>query len=167
MRLPLVVNNSRLLVLPPCECPNLISRFMKLMLGRLSADWEQSWGHPVALAETFVDPHLYQGTAYKASGWHRLGQTGGWKRSAEDFYQKHERPKQIWVRELVPNACGKLCARQLPAQTKSPIAANAKIRLALRLPVIRCITLELSGRCGRERMIVAQATPQRSAWTNS
>jgi predicted transposase YbfD/YdcC len=84
----------------------------------VGTDWEQSWGHPVALAETFVDPHLYQGTAYKASGWHRLGQTGGWKRSAEDFYQKHERPKQIWVRELVPNACGKLCARQLPAQWK-------------------------------------------------
>jgi predicted transposase YbfD/YdcC len=118
MRLPLVVNNSRLLVLPRCECPNLISRFMKLMLGRLSSDWKQSWGHPVALAETFVDPHLYQGTAYKASGWHRLGQTGGWKRSAEDFYQKHERPKQIWVRELVPNACGKLCARQLAGEWK-------------------------------------------------
>src|SRR6266571_6112712 len=33
-RLPLLVNNSRLLVLPPCRCPNLISRFMKLMLAR-------------------------------------------------------------------------------------------------------------------------------------
>jgi hypothetical protein len=118
-RLGLVVNNSRLLVLPPCQCPNLISRFMKLMLGRLSADWQQSWGHPLALAETFVDPHLYQGTAYKASGWNRLGQTAGWKRSAEDFYQKHERPKQIWVRELVPNACRKLCAQALPSEWKS------------------------------------------------
>src|SRR2546427_4600688 len=117
-RLPLVVNNSRLLVLPLCRCPNLISRFMKLMLARVSQDWEQSWGHPVALAETFVDPHLYQGTAYKASGWNRLGQTAGWKRSAEDFYQKHERPKQIWVRELVPNACGKLCGPQLPPEWK-------------------------------------------------
>ena len=117
-RLPLLVNNSRLLVLPPCHCPNLISRFMKLMLGRLSADWEQSWGHPLALAETFVDPHLYQGTAYKASGWSRLGQTAGWKRAAEDFYQKHDRPKQIWVRELVPNACRKLCEGQLLAEWK-------------------------------------------------
>src|SRR6266542_2152934 len=36
-RLPLLVNNSRLLVLPPCRCPNLISRFMKLMLARLPA----------------------------------------------------------------------------------------------------------------------------------
>jgi len=115
-RLPLVVNNSRLLILPPCRCPNLISRFMKLMLERLSPDWEQSWGHPLALAETFVDPHLYQGTAYKASGWNRLGQTAGWKRNAEDFYQKHDRPKQIWVRELAPNACRKLCALQGPTE---------------------------------------------------
>src|SRR5216684_7233483 len=124
-RLPLLVNNSRLLVLPPCRCPNLISRFMKLMLARLPQDWEQSWGHRVALAETFVDPHLYQGTAYKASGWNRLGQTAGWKRSAEDFYQKHDRPKQIWVRELVPNACRKLCAEQLPPEW-SPVEQEAR-----------------------------------------
>lgn len=117
-RLPLVVNNCRLLVLPGCRCPNLISRFMKLMIERLSWDWEQSWNHPVALAETFVDPHLYQGTAYKASGWNRLGQTAGWKRSAEDFYQKHDRPKQIWVREIVSQACRKLCAQQLPPDWK-------------------------------------------------
>jgi len=31
-RLPLLANNSRLLVLPECHYPNLISRFMKLML---------------------------------------------------------------------------------------------------------------------------------------
>ena len=113
-RLPLLVNNSRLLVLPECHHPNLISRFMKLMLARLSLDWQEHWGHPLALAETFVDPHLYQGTAYKASGWDRLGHTAGWKRSAEDFYQKHDRPKQIWVRELFPNACRQLCAEPLP-----------------------------------------------------
>jgi hypothetical protein len=113
-RLPLLVNNARLLVLPESHQPNLISRFMKLMLARLSDDWQENWGHPVALAETFVDPHLYQGTAYKASGWHRLGQTAGWKRSAEDFYLKHDRPKQVWVRELVPNARRQLCAPQLP-----------------------------------------------------
>jgi hypothetical protein len=115
-RLPLVVNNSRLLVLPQCHYPNLISRFMKLMLQRLSADWQEAWKHPVALAETFVDPQLYQGTAYKVSGWSRLGKTSGWKRSAEDFYEKHDRPKQIWVRELVKRACVKLRAPQLPPQ---------------------------------------------------
>jgi len=114
-RLPLVVNNSRLCVLPDCHYPNLVSRFMKLMLTRLSADWQSTWQHPVALAESFVDPNEYQGTCYKVSGWSELGYTRGWKRSAVDFYQPHDRPKQVWIRELVQHACVKLRARELPA----------------------------------------------------
>jgi Druantia protein DruA len=113
-RLPLLANNSRLLVLPDCHYPNLISRFMKRMLDRLSADWQARWGHPLALVESFVDPQLYRGTAYQVSGWSKLGHTAGWKRSAEDFYQKHERPKQVWVRELVKQACIQLRAPTLP-----------------------------------------------------
>ena len=113
-RRPLVANNSRLLVLPQCHSPNLISRFMKLMLGQLSQDWQERWGHPLALVESFVDPQLYQGTAYKVSGWSHLGKTAGWKRDAADFYLKHDAPKQVWVRELVKNARVKLRAAQLP-----------------------------------------------------
>ena len=113
-RLALVVNNSRLYVLAECHYPNLVSRFMKLMLARLSADWESTWGHPVALAESFVDPQQYRGTAYKVSGWSQLGLTCGWKRSAVDFYEKHDHPKQVWARELVKKACVKLRAAQLP-----------------------------------------------------
>ena len=113
-RLPLVVNHSRLYVLAQCHYPNLVSRFMKLMLARLSSDWENTWGHPVALAESFVDPQQYRGTAYKVSGWSQLGFTSGWKRSAVDFYEKHDHPKQVWVRELVKKACVKLRAAQLP-----------------------------------------------------
>jgi hypothetical protein len=114
-RLALVVNHSRLCVLPDCHYPNLVSRFMKLMLGRLSADWQSTWGHPVALAESFVDPQRYRGTAYKVSGWSQLGPTRGWKRSAVDFYEKHDQPKQIWIRELDKKACVKLRAAELPA----------------------------------------------------
>lgn len=112
-RRPLLANNSRLLVLPECHYPNLISRFMKLMLRRLSADWLEHWGHPLAMVESFVDPQLYQGTAYKVSGWSHLGKTAGWKRDAADFYTKHDAAKQIWVRELVKNARVKLRAAQL------------------------------------------------------
>lgn len=115
-RRPLLANNSRLLILPDCHYPNLISRFMKLMLGRLSQDWLEKWDHPLAMVETFVDPQLYRGTAYKVSGWSHLGKTAGWKRDAEDFYLKHDAPKQIWVRELVKNACVKLRAEQLPPE---------------------------------------------------
>jgi hypothetical protein len=115
-RLPLVANNARLLVLSSCPYPNLMSRFMKLMLGRLEPDWQAAWGHPVVLVETFVDPYYFQGTAYKVSGWSLLGETAGWKRSAVDFYEAHERPKQVWVRELQKGACARLRAPQLPAK---------------------------------------------------
>jgi Druantia protein DruA len=115
-RLALLANNSRLLVLPDCHYPNLISRFMKLMLGQLSQDWQMRWGHPIALVETFVDPRFYQGTAYKVSGWCHLGQSAGWRRDADDFYEKNDAPKQIWVRELVNKACVKLRGPQLPPE---------------------------------------------------
>ena len=157
-RLPLLANNSRLLVLPGAQCPNLISRFMKRMLARLSADWQQSWGHPIALAETFVDPHLYQGTAYKASGWHRLGPTAGWKRSAEDFYQKHERPKQIWVRELVPQACGKLCAPQVPPEWKT-VEEKAAPHCTAKAPAMRSLVEHLRAEVAEFRSKEALAYP--------
>ena len=109
----LLANDSRLLVMPGCHSPNLISRFMKLMPSQLSGDWEKRWGHPIVLVETFVDPRFYQGTAYKVSGWSHLGRTAGWKRKADDFYEKNDAPKQIWVRELVKKACVKLRAAEL------------------------------------------------------
>ena len=129
-RRALLANNSRLLVLPECHSPNLLSRFMKLMLDRLSSDWLEHWGHPLALVETFVDPQLYQGTAYKVSGWSHLGRTAGWKRDASDFYLKHDQPKQVWVRELTRGACKKLRAENLP-----PPWACAQVEVAPRCTV--------------------------------
>jgi hypothetical protein len=118
-RLGLVSNNTRLLILPSCHYPNLISRFMKLMLARLSADWQARWQHPIALVETFVDPQLFQGTAYKVSGWRKLGLTAGFGRQGDgegqDYYVAHGRPKQLWVRELSAGASRKLAAATLPA----------------------------------------------------
>lgn len=138
-RRALLANNSRLLVLPDCHYPNLISRFMKLMLQRLSADWEQRWEHPIALVETFVDPKLYQGTAYKVSGWSHLGRTAGWRRDADDFYLKHDSPKQIWVRELIPKACVKLRAKELPeawAKVEAAVAPRCTYQVDLILSLM-------------------------------
>ncbi|MSU66217.1 MAG: DUF4338 domain-containing protein [Opitutus sp.] len=72
-RLPLVVNNSRLLILLDAHYPNLASCLLKQVLARLSDDWLARWGHPVALVETFVDPECFRGTTYKVSGWSELG----------------------------------------------------------------------------------------------
>jgi hypothetical protein len=113
-RLPLVANNSRFLVLPAFPVPNLASRIMKLCLRRLNQDWKALYGHEVLVAESFVDSQRFLGTCYKASGWTLLGQTQGYGRSRQDFYEAHQRPKQLWVRELRPGARTILRGRNRP-----------------------------------------------------
>jgi len=115
-RLGLVANNSRFLILGPTHYPNLASRIMKLCVGRLSEDWEQRWGHPLLIGESFVDIQVFRGTCYKASGWQELGLTQGYGRTREDFYLKHDRPKQLWVRELRAGARELLKALTLPPE---------------------------------------------------
>jgi hypothetical protein len=114
-RLPLVVNNSRFLIRPGFHVPNLASKVMKLTVQRLSADWERAYQHAALVAESFVDRERYLGTSYKVSGWTLLGQTEGYQRSRQDFYQAHDRPKELWVRELCPGARTILRGRNLPA----------------------------------------------------
>jgi hypothetical protein len=132
-RLPLVVNNSRLLILPDAHYPNLASCLLKQVLARLSDDWLARWGHPVALVETFVDPECFRGTTYKVSGWSELGPTSGFGRHAQDFYEPHDRPKQLWVKELVKGACQKLRAEQLPTEwamveARAPVRCTTPVR---------------------------------------
>jgi hypothetical protein len=118
-RLPLVVNNSRFLILKDFHVPNLASKVMKLTLQRLSSDWQQAYQHGVLVAESFVDRERYWGTSYKVSGWTLLGRTQGYQRSRQDFYQAHDRPKELWVRELRPGARTILRGRNLPAALQS------------------------------------------------
>ena len=118
MRLTLWANNSRFLILPQGHHPNLASRVMKLCLGRLSNDWLATYGHELLGVESFVDSQLFRGTCYKASGWTLLGQTKGYRRSRQDYYTEHDRPKQLWVKELRPGARTILRGRNLPDTLK-------------------------------------------------
>jgi hypothetical protein len=123
-RLSLVVNNSRFLLLPGRSVPNLGSRVLRLALGRLSADWEARYGHPVLLVETFVDPAQFCGTVYTASNWVELGLTDGWGRRQRDYYVKHDQPKRLFVRELWPRARRRLQAENLPPALAAAVAKN-------------------------------------------
>ena len=72
-RLHLVANNCRFLVLPAGRVPNLASRILALSRHRLSDDMEALFGHPVLLAETFVDPSRFTGSCYLAANWTPVG----------------------------------------------------------------------------------------------
>ena len=90
-RLHLIANNSRFLVLTGINIPNLASKTLSLNLKRLSKDWQEIHGHPILLAETFVDISRFQGTCYKAANWIFLGLTQGFGKSAKRYYH-HGQP---------------------------------------------------------------------------
>jgi len=117
-RLGLVVNNARFLILPGERVMNLASRVLSLNLKRLSGDWQLTYGHPVLLAETFVDPRRFSGTCYRAAGWVQVGTTRGYGRRA-GRYEPHGEPKTVWVRPLVRQAAQRLCTLGGEPMTKS------------------------------------------------
>jgi len=102
-RLKLVANNVRFLILPDVRIKNLASKVLSLTTKRLSADWQAVYGHPILMAETFVDDSRFLGTCYKAAGWLPLGKTRGFKRNGGKYYQ-HGNLKTIFVRTLSHNA---------------------------------------------------------------
>jgi hypothetical protein len=112
-RLRLLTNHSRFLLLPGVSVPNLGSRVLRLTLDRLSQDWQAQYAHPILAVETFVDPDQFCGTVYTANGWLELGPTDGWGRCHRDYYVKHDRPKQLFVRPLQRQACRSLQAEHL------------------------------------------------------
>jgi len=131
-RLALVVNQSRFLLLPNRTVPNLGSKVLRLLLQRLSADWQNRYGHPVLVVESFVDPEQFCGTVYSASGWQELGQTDGWGRHRRDYYVKHDKPKRLFARELCRNARRSLQAEHLkPAlamvEAKAPLQCHKRV----------------------------------------
>ena len=100
-RLHLVANNSRFLILPGMQGGNLASRVLSLSLKRLSSDMKAQRGHPVLLAETFVDPR-FAGTCYLAANWKVLGETCGYGRVGNGWVM-HGVRKRMFVRGLVRN----------------------------------------------------------------
>lgn len=138
-RLSLVVNNSRFLLLPHQDVPGLGSKVLGLVLDRLSDDWQARYGHPVLVAETFVDPDQFCGTVYTANGWEELGQTDGWGRKSRDYYVKHDKPKRLFVRELCRNARRSLQAEHLKPEL-AVVEAKVPVRCEMRVGEIRSMS---------------------------
>jgi len=137
-RLRLLANNSRFLILRGVDCPNLATRVLALNLVRLSADWAHAYAHPILAVESFVDSQLFRGTCYKAQGWSLLGQTRGHGRHAEDYYVEHQRPKQLWVRELAPGAGAILRAPVLPPALQT-VAAEVLPRPEVKIAALHSL----------------------------
>lgn len=98
-----VAANVRFLVLPGLRVSNLASKVLSLNVKRLSKDWEAFHGHPVVLAETFVDPAHFKGTCYLAAGWLSLGESRGFGMNSGQYYH-HGRRKKMFVYPICKDA---------------------------------------------------------------
>jgi len=78
--------NLRFLLLPWVSIPHLASHLLARMARRLSAEWQQVYGHPLYFLETFIDPERFRGTCYRAANWILLGTTTG--RGKDDVHHR-------------------------------------------------------------------------------
>ena len=107
-RLPLLVNNSRFLLLPWVLIQNLASATLSRALRRLPADWQTQYGVTPLLVETLVDPARYSGACYRAANWVEIGETSGRGRDDRQHRRHGARPKRVFVYPLRRDALAQL-----------------------------------------------------------
>lgn len=127
-RLHVIAQNARFLMLPGMRVPSLASGILSLNTARLSSDWEESYGHPVFLAETFVDVARFKGTCYRAAGWTEIGVTAGFARRAGDW-SRHGVTKRLLVKPLHRWALAKLRCESMEEDRLSRVTPQ-EIRLS-------------------------------------
>lgn len=71
---------------------------------RLADDWMEFFGYRIVLAETFVDPELFSGAAYKASNWLLVGRTRGFARRGNGYSETAGASKPVFVKPLRKDA---------------------------------------------------------------
>jgi hypothetical protein len=104
-----LTNNTRFLILPWVEAPQLASYVLSRVLRRLRRDWQVKYARPLRLAETFVDGSRFTGACYRAANWLDLGQTAG--RTRQDrSHRMAVPPKRVLVYPLEPDFRPRLCA---------------------------------------------------------
>lgn len=93
--------NSRFVIFPWVNIPNLGSHILGMNLKRIRRDWINTFQQDLWLVESFVDPRYFRGTVYKASNWTFLGTTKGYTKNGST-YTYHGRIKDIYVFVLEP-----------------------------------------------------------------
>jgi hypothetical protein len=130
-RLPLLVANTRLCVLPGAPT-HTASAFLAGCLRRVSGDYQARWGHPVLAVESFTDPARHRGTCYAAAGFTALGATSGYARTGggSESYTFHGQPKTYWLKPVHRHGLAMLAApfdapATFPPATRPVIDINA------------------------------------------
>jgi hypothetical protein len=157
--LQLVINNTRLLILPGVQVPNLASHALGLAIRRLRPDWKQRYGYEPLVVETFVEEEQHQGTCYRAANWKEVGRTQGRGRQ-DGAHQQGASIKRVFLYPLHRRARTQLCHAEpeAEAETRVPVRHSAQDWAEQEFGGAR-----LDQRLGRRLMVIARdfyARPQ-------
>ncbi len=104
-----VLCNSRFLVLPWVQVPNLASHLLARSAKQVATDWFDHYQVEPWLLESLVDNRRFSGTCYRAANWIEAGLSRG--RGRDDrYHQRHgSAPKRVWLYPLHARARQRLC----------------------------------------------------------
>jgi len=107
-----VINNKRFLLSEKYKGEkNLASHILGAATKQLSELWDKKYGHPVLLAETYVDPSRHEGTCYEAAGWEYVGLSSGYKKPDKESGRTiRSNRKKYYIKPLCKGGCEMLSA---------------------------------------------------------
>jgi hypothetical protein len=94
-----IAYNSRYLILPWVNVRHLASHLLGRIARRISVDWQERYGHPLQLLESFVDIERFRGTCYRAANWICLGRSKG-RGTKSKYGQPDCSIKELWAYPL-------------------------------------------------------------------
>jgi len=101
-RLPLIVNNTRFLILPWIRSRCLASMILAMIARQIPHDWHKRYGYDPVLLESFVDAAEFNGTCYRAANWVHIGMTTG-RGKYDRFHKNKLSAKHVLVYPLKKN----------------------------------------------------------------
>jgi len=104
-----IAYNSRYLILPWVRVPHLASHLLARVARRIARDWQELYGHPVVLLESFVDTERFSGTCYQAANWRCVGRSEG--RGTKSKTGTRTSIKELWAYPLAKDFRAHLLAR--------------------------------------------------------
>ena len=99
---PLRTNNVRFLLLPWVRVEHLASKVLGMSARGLSTVRQARYGHPLVLAETFVDLGRFQGTCYRAANWQYRAPPEGMPSGAMSTIDTGWRRRSTSIRCIAP-----------------------------------------------------------------
>jgi len=104
-----ILCNSRLLILPWVQVPNLVSHILAKSARQVAADWFDHYHVTPWLLESMVDSSRFSGTCYRAANWIHAGETSGRGRNDRGHQRHGAAPKQVWLYPLHARSQMRLC----------------------------------------------------------